>query len=80
MATHSSILAWEIPWTEEPGGLQSMGPQRATSLSLSPVHSRSLTPLPPAAYICMNTHTISQLRRVGLREGRSHAQGHTAST
>ena len=29
MATHSSILAWRIPWTEEPGGLQSMGSQRA---------------------------------------------------
>ena len=29
MATHSSILAWRIPWTEEPGGLQSMGFQRA---------------------------------------------------
>ena len=28
MATHSSILTWRIPWTEEPGGLQSMGPQR----------------------------------------------------
>ena len=28
MAPHSSILAWEIPWTEEPGGLQSMGLQR----------------------------------------------------
>ena len=28
MATQSSILAWEIPWTEEPGGLQSMGLQR----------------------------------------------------
>ena len=27
MATHSSILAWEIPWTEDPGGLQSMGSQ-----------------------------------------------------
>ena len=27
MATHSSILAWEIPWTEQPGGLQSMGLQ-----------------------------------------------------
>ena len=27
-ATHSSILAWKIPWTEEPGGLQSMGSQR----------------------------------------------------
>ena len=39
-ATHSSILAWRIPWTEEPGKLQSMGLQRvghdgATSLSLS---------------------------------------------
>ena len=37
MATHSSTLAWKIPWTEEPGGLQSMGSQRvrhdwATSL------------------------------------------------
>ena len=28
MATHSSILAWEIPWTEEPGGLQSLGLQK----------------------------------------------------
>ena len=28
MATHSSILAWETPWTEEPGGLQTMGSQR----------------------------------------------------
>ena len=40
MATHSSILAWRIPWTEEAGGVQSMGLQRvrhnrATSLSLS---------------------------------------------
>ena len=39
MAPHSSALAWKIPWTEEPGGLQSMGSQRvgqdgATSLSL----------------------------------------------
>ena len=28
MATHSSILAWRIPWTEEPGGLQSVGSQK----------------------------------------------------
>ena len=28
MAPHSSTLAWKIPWTEEPGGLQSMGSQR----------------------------------------------------
>ena len=29
MATHFSILGWEIPWTEEPGELQSMGPQKS---------------------------------------------------
>ena len=33
MATHSSILAWRIPWTEEPGGLQSTGSQSQTRLS-----------------------------------------------
>ena len=33
MATHSSILAWKIPWTEEPGRLQSMGSQTQTQLS-----------------------------------------------
>ena len=29
IATHSGILAWKIPWTEEPGGLQSMGSQKS---------------------------------------------------
>jgi len=45
MATHSSILAWEIPWTVEPGGLQSMGLQRvrqnskfSTTTKISPYH------------------------------------------
>ena len=34
MATHSNILVWEIPWTEEPGGLQAVGLQRSrTQLS-----------------------------------------------
>ena len=33
MAAHSHTLAWRIPWTEEPGGLQSMGPQSRTGLS-----------------------------------------------
>ena len=33
MATHSSILAWKIPWTEEPDGLQSVGSQSPTLLS-----------------------------------------------
>ena len=42
MATHSSILAWRIPWTEESGGLQSMGSWDMTeplTLSLSTVYS-----------------------------------------
>ena len=39
MATHSSILAWEIPWTEKPGGLQSKGSQR-----LSTMNKRALSP------------------------------------
>ena len=33
MATRSSVLAWEIPWTEEPGGLQSLGLQSQTRLN-----------------------------------------------
>ena len=33
MATQSSILAWKIPWTEDPGGLQSMGSQSQAPLS-----------------------------------------------
>ena len=33
MATHSSTLAWKIPWTEEPAGLQSMGLQRVSDLA-----------------------------------------------
>ena len=39
MATHSSILAWGIPWTEEPGGLQSMGSQGQPRLKLLTPHA-----------------------------------------
>ena len=35
MATHSSVLAWRIPWTEEPGGLQSTGSQRVDMTELT---------------------------------------------
>ena len=38
MATHSSILAWEIPWTEEPSGLQFVGPQSWTRLKWHSIH------------------------------------------
>ena len=43
-ATHSSILAWRIPWTEEPGGLQSMGVARVE-------HDLVTKPPPPPKYI-----------------------------
>ena len=38
MTTHSSIPAWEIPWTEEPGGLQSMGSQRVGHDAIEHIH------------------------------------------
>ena len=41
MATCSSVLAWKIPWTEDPGGLQSMGSQRV-GLECARTHARSL--------------------------------------
>ena len=76
MATHSSILAWKIPWMEEPGWLESMGSQRvrhdwATSLSLSPLHeSILLTPAnvilqirnPVASVSCLKTSNGLQIR------------------
>ena len=44
-ATHSSTLAWEIPWTEEPGWLLSMGSQRATSLHFREKSGKGVSPL-----------------------------------
>ena len=58
MAPHSSFLAWEIPWTEEPGGLQALGSQSRTQLS---THTRlpawPILPLP-------NHSTSGQGRRL----------------
>ena len=45
MATHSSILAWRIPWTEEPARLQSMGSQRVGHDRSNLVHTHSCLPL-----------------------------------
>ena len=42
MATHSSILAWRIPWAKEPGGLQSMGSQSQTQQSDQHIHTHLL--------------------------------------
>ena len=43
MATHSSILAWRIPWTEEPGRLQSMGSQRVGHDLVTDTHTHTHT-------------------------------------
>ena len=50
MATHSSILAWEIPWTEEPGGLQSRGQERIGHGLVTKQHQR--------IYIQITYHTF----------------------
>ena len=61
MATHASTLAWKIPWTEEPGRLQSMGSQRvgqdrATSLSL----------FSSLSYICLHLHFIREILAMSI--------------
>ena len=49
-ATHSSVLAWKISWTEEPGGLQSMESQSGTRLSTHGIHS---TPTSPSFFLSL---------------------------
>ena len=50
MATHSSILAWRIPWTGEPGGLQFMGSQSRTRPGDS--HTHGLNCPPSTKFMC----------------------------
>ena len=49
MATHFSILAWEIPWMEEPGGLQSMGSQKESDMSQSLINNVDYV----CVYVCV---------------------------
>ena len=72
MATHSSILAWRISWTDEPGRLQSMGSQRvrhdwATSLSLSNYLILSVIPFSscPQSFPASGSFPMSQLFATG---------------
>ena len=54
MATHSSILAWRIPWTEEPGGIQSMESQRVRHdrSDLARTHTNLASPISDLIGIC----------------------------
>ena len=54
MANHSSILAWKIPWTEEPGRLQAMGPKESDiTEELSPSFTSFKFPLGNLGFICV---------------------------
>jgi len=59
MATHSSLLAWKIPWTEEPGGLQSEGSQSDSTERLPPPPPLLL--LLYAKYYAKNLSLLSHL-------------------
>ena len=57
MATHSSNLAWKIPWTEEPGGLQSMGSQESDMTEHA--HTTQQTSLKDISSFCSTTYTFT---------------------
>ena len=62
MATHSSILAWRIPWAEEPGGLQSMGPKKLDTteqLTLSLFHINKIKDNKMIILIDIENHLIN---------------------
>ena len=69
MATHSNILFWKIPWTEEPGRLQFMGSQRVLTKQLSS-HVLSMYCKPKAdCDIGLASRKTSRFLRGGAREG-----------
>ena len=51
MATHTSVLAWRIPWTEEPGGLQSAAAAAAKSLQSCPTLCNPMDSSPPGSSV-----------------------------
>ena len=80
MTTHSSILAWEIPWTEEAGGLQSMGSQRVVynlatqQQQMLPVRDRIVSPQKP--YVEALTSNVTVFRDRNLKEVITFKSGH----
>ena len=66
MATHSSILAWEIPWTEEPGELQSLGLQRVRHDLLTKT-TNSRTKFVVRCYSTLTKLIVDRLERKLLR-------------
>ena len=68
MATHCSILAWRIPWTEEPGGLQSMGHKESDTAGRLLTHRTEVYSLDATAVIkTQYASTIPQFSRAPLQ-------------
>ena len=67
MATHSSILAWRIPWTEEPGGLQSVGVIESDTTKQLYTHTHTHTP-PPTVNLPLYSTKKSKGTEVGLQD------------
>ena len=87
MAPHSSILAWKIPWTEEPGGLQSMGSQRFRSCVCEPhthIHThihptwtpKSNTGMLPSPPQTLRPSSFPEIPIPSLNPGPLSLQGH----
>ena len=72
MATHSRIFAWRIPWTEEPGGLQSLGSQESDPTERGSTQHRAslsaLHQLPSAQVLCESPQPCSRLPAVAVPE------------
>ena len=70
MATHSSILAWEILWTEEPGGLQSMGSQKSQTQLTEPaakcIYVKPHLPVHPTLPTPPRVHTSILYVRISI--------------
>ena len=67
MAAHSRILAWRIPWTEEPGRLQSTGSQESDTTERLTLHYREFTGVGAACHTHTHTHTHTRPEGVGKR-------------
>ena len=67
MATHSNILAWRIPWTEEPGGLWSIGLQSWTQMSdFTCMHIHHLRSVMPCAGPLANRNSFQPYNGLGV--------------
>ena len=69
MATHSSILAWKIPWIEEPGRLQSMGSQRVLTQLIDFTFTKLLPEIFTIRSLLSLSRTMSKSYKIGLETG-----------